>query len=325
MILQLLKSNRKAGYFIFPVIIIVICTIHLAVPGDLPFGENTPNSGLLGYYGLLKNQLVRDISALLLLLINGLLINRINREYVFTHSKSVLPAIIFILLICGIPGFQELYPVWFSITFLLIGIDSLFASFDLRKPYGNLFNAGFFLGIGSYFYTDLIVLLPAFMIGSWYLARDAHWRESALCFMGALVPWILIVTLCFLTDKTGEMTQVLASGLISVKEPVIKNIPLLIYLGFLGLFTLAGSYMILLKYDEKKISYRKYFIIFFIFFLTLVLSFFLIPAVSAEIFIIAAVPVSFLLSNYFDSIRRPFMGEIVFVVFFVLAFCVQFI
>ncbi len=325
MILQLLKSNRKVGYFVFPVIVLIIWAIHQVIPPVLPFNENTPNSGLLGYYGLLKDELFRNITALLLLLLNGFLVIRINREYVFTHSKSVLPAIIFVLLICGIPGFQELYPVWFSITFVLIGIDLLFASFDLRKPYGNLFNAGFFLGMGSYFYTDLIVLLPAFMIGSWFLARDSHWRESALCFTGALVPWILIATIYFLIDKTGDMAQVLSSGLISVKEPVMKSVPLLVFSGFLGLFTVAGSYMILSKYDEKKISYRKYFIIFFMFFLSLLLSFFLIPAVSAEFLIVAAVPVSFLLSNYFDSIRRPLVGEIFFLLFLVMAFYLQFI
>lgn len=324
MILRLLKSNRKSGYFVFPVIALIVWAIHLIFNQALPFSENTSVSGLFGYPILFKNELFRKLTELLVLFINGFLINRINREYVFTHSKSVLPSVIFIVLICGIPGFHELYPVWFSATFLLIGIDRLFASFDLRKPYANLFNAGFFLGIGSCFYPGLIILVPAFMFGGWYLARDSHWRESVLCFLGALVPWILIVMLYFLIDKKVVMKEILSSGLTSVKAPVLTNTALLFYSGFLGLFTLAGSYVILLKYDEKKISYRKYFILFFMIFLSLVLLFFIIPAVQAEIFIVATLPVSFLLSNYFDSIRRPFVSEIVFTLFLGMAFYLQF-
>lgn len=322
MILKLLKSNRKSGYLLLPVFILLAGAIQLFSPGEVHFSENTPNAGLLGYYSLFSNDVIRYPALFILLLFNGLLINRINREYVITFNKSVLPAVLFLLLVIAVPGFNMRFPVWISVIFLLIGIEYLFASFDLRKPYGNLFNAGFFLGLGSCFYSALIVLLPAFMIGSWFLARDSHWRESVISFLGAMVPILLVTSFFLLTDKSALVVQIFTANLKGGEIPVFRNYPLLIYFGFLGLLTLAGSYRMIQTYDEKKINFRKYFVVFFIFFVSIALSFILIPPVTADIFIVAAVPVSFLMSNFFDSFRRIIIGEVIFVLF--LSFSIYF-
>lgn len=325
MILKLLKSNRKSGYLLLPLFILCTGAVALFLPGKLEFNENQPGAGLLGFYSLFSNEVIRILSFFLLLLTNGLLVNRINREYVFTFNKSVFPAILFVLLVIAVPGFSLCFPVWISISFLLIAIEYLFVSFDLRKPYGNLFNAGFFLGLGSCFYSDLIVLLPAFMIGSWFLARDAHWRESAVSLLGALVPIVLVTSFYFLTDKTDFMIQILMGNLKTGETLVFGDFPLLMYFGFLGSFTLAGSYRMIQTYDEKKINFRKYFVVFFMFFLSIIISFILIPPVAAGIFIVAAVPVSFLISNFFDSFRRTMIGEIIFILFLSMAIYFQFV
>ena len=44
------------------------------------------------------------------------------------------------------------------------------------KPYSNVFNAGFFIGVGTLFYLNLIVILPAFFIGISILTRESSWR-----------------------------------------------------------------------------------------------------------------------------------------------------
>lgn len=324
MILKLLISNRKAGNVLIPVFVLVVWAIHSFLPAQTPPGDFVPVTGLLGYATLFENVVVRRIAVFILLLLNGFLIDRINREYVLTHSKSVLPAIIFILLISVVPGYSDCYTVWISVTFLLIGLEYLFISFDQRKPYSRLFNAGFYLGVASCFYFDLVVLVPAFMIGGWLLARDTHWREYLLPLLGFLVPWILVPSAYFLTDNTPQMFQVLLSGFRSGSKPFLQNTSMILFLSFLTFYTFLGSYKIIYVYDEKKISYRKYFILFFIVFVSIVLSFILFPAVTGEIFAVSAVPVSFLLSNFFDSVRKPLIRELLFLFFLVIAFYLQF-
>ncbi len=323
MILKLLISNRKAGTILIPVVVLFVWAIHSFLQAETPPGDHVPLTGLLGYTILFENVIVRRIAVFVLLLLNGILIDRINREYVLTHSKSVLPAIIFILLISVVPGYNDCYTVWISVTFLLIGLEYLFVSFDQRKPYSRLFNAGFFLGVASCFYTDLAILVPAFMIGSWLLARDSHWREYLLPLVGFLVPWVLIPSVYFLTDNTPQMIRVILFSFQTGNRPFLPGPSMIVFLSFLLFFIILGSYKMILVYDEKKISYRKYFVLFFIIFISIVLSFVLIPSVTGEIFAVSAVPVSFLLSNFFDSVRKPLVRELLFLLFLAIACYLQ--
>jgi hypothetical protein len=324
MILKLLIANRKAGYILIPVVVLFVWAIHSFLNPETPPGDQGSLTGLLGYTTLFENVFVGRITFFVLLLLNGILVVRINRQYVLSHSKSVLPAIIFIFLTSVVPGYRDCYTVWISVTFLLIGIEFLFVSFDERKPYSWLFNAGFFLGVASCFYIDLVVLVPAFMIGGWFLARDSHWREYLLPLMGFLVPWILVPSVYFLTDHTPRMIGVFLFSIHSGDQPFFQNTTMVVFLSFLAFFTILGSYKMILVYDEKKISYRKYFILFFIMFISLVLAFILVPAVTGEIFTVSALPVSFLLSNFFDSVRRPLVSEIMFLLFLAVVFYLQF-
>ncbi len=218
----------------------------------------------------------------------------------------------FVLLTSGIPGFQTLHPVWLAIPFLSVALDRLFVAFDERKPYGNMFEAGFSLSLGSLFYLPLVVLLPVFMAGGHLVARDSRWREIVLVLTGALVPWIFAFSAYFLLDRTGELFGIINSYLTGPGDNLWENIPLMIFAGFTALLTLAGSYRILRQIDEKKVSFRKYYTFFFLLFVSTVLAYTLIPAVSNAMFIIAAVPVTFLLSNYFESMRDGYFREILF-------------
>jgi hypothetical protein len=75
------------------------------------------------------------------------------------------------------------------------------------------------------------------------------------------------------------------------------------------ILVLLGSFKILQQYDTKKVSTRKYFIVLFLVFLFLMFSFILVPATSIEIFVIAAIPLTFLLANFFVFLKSRFWGE----------------
>ncbi len=163
MLLALLKKSRKAGYFLFPVFIGVAWVKHFLEPYTPRFAEGEARFGLFGIIDSLTGSDLRLKTALvlILLLFSGLLLFRIYREYLFPNSWSMLPAVLYVLLTSGNPGYQALHPVWFAIPFLLGAIDRLFVAFDVRKPYGHLFNSGFLLGMGSLFYPFLLVVFPA--------------------------------------------------------------------------------------------------------------------------------------------------------------------
>jgi hypothetical protein len=326
MLLKLIKTNRNASFLLFPVIVLGIWLSHLKSPQSFPFAEGVDDYILFGLIDslLADRLLVKILIAAFLMLINGFFIFRLYREYLFPSSWSMLPAILFVILTGGLPGYEAFHPVWFAIFFLLMGINRLFATFDLHKPYRHTFEAGFFLGIGSLFYFNLLVMLPALIIGSQMIVRDARWREPFHVFFGALVPWLLVFSFYFIVDKTDVLLHSLATNFLIPGESIVKEIPLQIYLGFLVLLTLAGSYTMLKQYAVKKVKFRQYYVFFFLLFLSALISLILVPAISSEMLIIAAVPTTFLLSNYFEGIKHILFGEIVFMLLIGLVVYFQF-
>ena len=99
--------------------------------------------------------------------------------------------------------------------------------------------------------------------------------------------------------------------------------PVLLLASYLGLLILAGSFKILGQIDEKKASFRKFYAFFFFLFVSAVLAFVFIPAVTIAMYIVAAVPVTFLLSNYFESVKEGYFGEILFLVIIILVVLVR--
>lgn len=327
MFLRLLKSSYLAGYLLFPVILAGTWINHLIHPYAFVYPQKIDSFVLFGLiHDLLPENLwIRTSVALFLLITNSYLLQRTYREFILPGQGSLLPAIIFILVSGGFPGFQALHPVWFALPLLLLGIYRLFASYDSRKPYARIFDTGILLSLGSLFYFNLIFLLPAFMVAARMLPRDARWREIVIMFLGALIPWIITFTVYFILDQLPALNQNIKSSVLSHDLSLTRDIPLLIFSGYLVLLTIISSNLIIRQFDIKKISFRKYFTIFFVLFVSCILIYFLIPAASVEIFIIALVPVSSLISNYFISSGNTLFNEGLFVLIIALVVYFQFL
>ena len=313
MLYRFIKSNWFFGYVLLPVLAAAIWFTQLASPMVFDFYEGE-NEMILFHplYELLKeNQFVLVLAGLLLLIFAAVLIQRINVEYGFFRIRSLLPGILFILISSGFNELRILHPVHVASIFYLLATYRLFNAFDLRKPFSQVFDACFLLSIGSLFYVNLIVLLPAFIAGALILGRETRWREILISIMGFAIPWVFVFSIYFLFDNTPSLINLLKSNFVNQNDRLAENIPELVFLGFMLLLTLIGSYLIIVQYDEKKVSIRQYFLVFFLMFVSLILSFFLVPAVSTEVFTVAAIPVTFLLSNLLLSINRNIWGEII--------------
>jgi len=228
----------------------------------------------------------------------------------------MLPASIFVLLIGGFSQIHTLHPVYIGAVFLLIAIYRLFNMFDQAKPYSSAFDTGFWLGIGSLFYFNLILLLPAFLIGIAILSREYHWRAFLINILGVFLPWFFASSYAVLTEHFLELLKILEENIITPNNHFKSNIPLQVFLGFLTLLTVLGSIKIIQQYGTKKVSTRKYFSFFFVIFIFSMLSFIFIPATSQEMLVIVAIPICFLVSNFLAFMKSRFWSELIFTALF---------
>ncbi|WP_139249687.1 DUF6427 family protein [Mariniphaga anaerophila] len=284
----------------------------LISPEAYPFYRGEQDNILYApIHNLLKDYLLLQIIVTLFLVVGmALVLLQMNNKYNIIRIRTMLPAPLFVLIVSGFMSIHALHPVYFAALFVLLAVYRLFSAFDQLKPYSPAFDSGFFLGIASLFYFNAFVLLPAFLVGVGILSRETKWRELAVCLLGFTLPFVFAFSYAFVSDQVPEFLGVLESNIVTPVSTLWTNIPLMIYLGLLLVLIFFGTVKILQQYDTKKVSTRRFFVVLFLVFACILASFILVPATSVEIFVLAAIPVTFLLTNFFVFLKRRFWGEL---------------
>lgn len=326
MLLKTFKSNRAVNYLLFPIAGMLLWGKSLISPNMYPFFQDesanllyTPVHFFTGHFPWMQGWL-----ALVVLLTMAFLLMYINNRYSILTQRTMLPFLLLILLVSGVPEMQVMHPVYPGALFLLAALFRLFSAFDRTRSYSAAFDAGFFLGAGALFYFNLFALLPAFIMGIGILAREPRWREFLLVVSGFMLPFVFALSYAYLSDQFLDYMKVLERGVVTPNNHFRDHVFLQLFTGFLTLLTLLGSVKILQQYDTLKVSTRRYFIVFFLLFISSLAGIILIPAVSIEMIVIAAIPVTFLMANFFTTLKKRFWGEFWFLFLVFLVIFMQF-
>jgi len=326
MLLKTFKSNRAVNIVIFPLAGLLFWGKNLIHPQTYPFynGESgnflyAPIQSLIG-----KFPFIQVLLAIILFIVLAFLMLYITNKYNFIRERTMLPLPLFIILVSGLTGMQTMHPVYPGAAFFLLAILRLFSAFDQTKPYSAAFDAGFLLGIASLFYFNSYILFPAFIFGLGILSREIRWREFVIIFTGFFLPFTFAFSYAYLTDQFLEFIKILEMNVITPNDLCTPNVAFQIYTGYLIFLILFGSVMIIQKYDSKKVSTRRYFMVFFLIFLFSVLGLIFIPAISREMLVITAIPVTFLIADFFVSLRKRFWGELWLTLLLVMVIVIQF-
>jgi hypothetical protein len=326
MILRIFKSREPFDYFLYLIVGVLFWTNSFRFPSPYRFFEGENESILYGFVDkLVSGRPVLQVAlSLIIVLFVAFLIQQINSKYALIKARTKLPAVIYIIIIGGFASMHTLHPVFFAAIFTLLGLNSLFSIFNNPNPQVEIFNAGLFIAIGTLFYFNLIVLLPAFLIAVSILRRERKWSEFLILIVGFLIPVAFGLTYTFFTDQFYETVEIFQKSIFSHINHFKTNYALQGFLGLLILLTIIGSVKIMQQYDSRKVSTRKYFSTLFVVFFFSMLSFVFIPATSQEMLVIAVIPLTILISNLFVSIESVFWRELLFTMLLVAAILMQF-
>lgn len=326
MLLKVLKSNSPFVYLLYLIIGVLFWVGSISKPQTYPFFEGEFNSILYNpIFNLTVNTpLLQVILSLLLVLLVAFLIQLVNTSYTLIRVRTKLPAVFFIIIVGGFASLHTLHPVYFAALFTLLGINSLLGIFNNPEPRLDIFNAGLFVAIGSLFYYNLIVLLPAFLIAIAILRREIRGREFFIMVIGFLIPLIFALSFAYITNQLNDIFLNLQKSIFTLENNLINNYPLYIFLGFLIFLTLFGSFKIIQQFDSRKVRTRKSYQVLFLIFLFSILSYIFVPATSQEMLVITAIPLTLLVSNLFVAMKSTFWSELLFSLFFFTAIFMQF-
>lgn len=326
MILKKLKSNSSVSLFLVPLVTIALWIKSLQHPFAYDYFPGEEQNILFNFINHLVDgkPLLQVISGIVLTILLAYLLQVVNDRYMFIRIKSKLPALLFAVIVGGFVPMHTLHPVYFGAFFMLIAIYRLFAIFETKKAYSSTFDVGFLLGVGALFYLNLVVLVPAFIIGIALLGRETGWREFVTLLIGFLLPFVFATAYAVLADHLIGTLSILNQNIFTPVNHFHSNIPLQVYLATLILFTITGSIGMFGQYDTKKISSRKYFTVFFWIFLFSLVGFTFIPVTSQEMLVITAIPVTYLIANLFVFMKSRFWSELLFILLLLIVVSMQF-
>ncbi|MEN8116808.1 MAG: DUF6427 family protein [Bacteroidota bacterium] len=326
MILQRLKSNDSFNLLIFPVIALAFWLKDLLEPYLYSyFSGETENIFYTPLFRLVGEQpFWHVLVSLVMVIILGFVMQLVNDRYLFIRIRTKLPAILFVIIIAGFTKIHTLHPVYFAALFLLFSIFRFFSIFEKSKPYSAVFDTGLLLAVGSLFYFNLIIFLPAFLLSIIILTREISWREYVIMILGFLFPFVFVFSYFFYVGEFTEKIDIFLENILTPVSHFRTNYALHGYLTVLILLTLFGSITLLQQYDTKKVSSRKYFSVFFLIFIFSLISFAFIPATSQEMLVINAIPVTYLVSNIFVFMKSRFWSELLFSLLLAIVIIMQF-
>jgi hypothetical protein len=256
------------------------------------------------------------IISLILLVLSGFLLIRLNVRFFFIQTRTQLPALFFILICSSFIPLQRLNPVSISVIFLIIALFKIFDTYKKEQLCYNFFDAALLISVGSLFYFNLIFLIVIIWIGLLIL-RPFIWREWIFTLIGLLLPYMILFFYYYMMDLDIKSLLGTYKSYLSYKryDMSFDLSYRLLAIYYLLILIISSIYMIKV-YAVKKIYARKFFMFFLWLFIVAVIIYFFIPSAGYEMIIIASLPVSFLLTHFFVSVKPNWINSTLFDMFF---------
>ncbi|PRZ01670.1 hypothetical protein DFO77_11755 [Marinilabilia salmonicolor] len=234
-------------------------------------------------------------------------VNRVVGRYGLLGRQSVLPALIFGLLVSGFLSVQRLHMVWMFALFFLLGIERIMGAPASSRKEVRCFDGGVLLGIGVLFYAKGLYLYPMIVVAMGVL-RVLSVRSFIASLLGLILPLILSAGYFFVFSSVEEFGVYFVLNLFSNTGQFGHNLVSQIYLPVVILLTLVGLITLVRYIPTQKIITRKHFrVVVWLILVTAALC--LTPYFSVELTPVLAIGPAIVLAFWFDKMGAKFWRE----------------
>jgi hypothetical protein len=312
MLLRFFRTNGAQIIVIIPIIGIILWLGPLLNISKIQLFSDQIRlplyDSLFGYFQSIE--FVQKIFAFVLVLAIAFLLVRLNTRFIIINNRTYLPALIYILIVSGIPDIQKLNPALITTFLVLLIVEQILDSYRFENLFYGFFTAAFFLGIGCLIYPFFIFYLITLWAGI-ILLRKFNWREWAFSIIGFLIPFLFAFSYFYiLEDKPAQVFEQYMPFFQQSYDFQGYSPQIYVFLGILAFVMLIASQFLLQAYSARKILSRRAYSLLLWLFLNSLALFFLVDQASVEIIYIAAIPLSFLLSNYWVFVKATFWGNL---------------
>ena len=187
--LTIFRTNQ-IFYSVLLIFYIVLLRFSVFLAQDIfqwtPSGQGVLSELVYSWIG--SQQFISHIVAILLLLVQGFLINIISINHRLANEVNLFPGLFYVLICCAIPDFLYLSPVLIGNTFFLIALNEIFDTYKNPACADRIFNAGFWTAIASLFYFPFVFFVFV-LLASLSILRTMNFQEILMILTGMFLPY----------------------------------------------------------------------------------------------------------------------------------------
>jgi len=270
-----------------------------------------------------NSEIIRKIIAMILLIINALWLSRMNTKFILVKTRTYLPTLFYGFICSSFLPMLDLNPALIAVTLFVQAVDLLFESYKEEKLSYKYFESSLLVSCGSLFYGPAALSMVIIWI-SLSILKTPGWRDWMFTIIGFILPYLFLLSLLYVFDENVPeyFRNILINFKITRGFDYLDNIKI-IYFSFIFILILLASVKMIRVYQGLKIYARIYYRVFFWIFVFTVGIFFSLYNRSFELIYFTTLPVSYILTFYFYSIRSRFLGELLFSIFIGLVLFVE--
>ncbi len=323
MLLRKVHNIDITAYFLVPLFLIafwVKSLQHVYIP-EL-YGDVTPMPLWGVALSVIKgNRFIASFIVMSLALMGAMGVNRFTNRYKLIPRQTLLPGVIYILLVSGFTAVQYIQPVWFFVPLLLLAIEKLFNAHGMHKPMVRCFDAGFWFSVGTLFFAKGMILY-VFLLMTMFILRVSSLRTILASLFGIILPYLFAFVYYLVVDEVGVFLDILRVNFVSPVAFFSRSVYSELYIGIIIVLVILSLVNVARQMPTFKILTRKHYRIFnWLVILSLLIS--MTPFYSIEMIPVISIGSSIVIAYFLDTTQRVYLKELYFALLIVVTILAQ--
>jgi hypothetical protein len=314
-LLRTFKNSRLLG-----TLGLILVLFAIFVPSFIDaFSTNGPEElrsfTCMPFYQLIFGQIhkfpvLNHLVAMLIIMLVSFALIRIGVRDQLLQQRSLMPAIFFILFTAALPEARQVSPALVGSLFYILCFAILFEVHDKKPDTYSIFAASLILVFGSMFCLKLIWFVPLIWVSLWTM-RTVSLRELVYPLVAyALLALFLFTWFWGVKGNVAPFGELIMDNMAISGAFVSYHYSVYLLYGFILLLVLISSFHMIDRFQTRKTVVQKVYQVLFYMFLAGLLYFFFVIRFEPGSLVYIALPVAFVLSNYFHRKRTSVIHEL---------------